>query len=660
MVDTERHDVVVIGGTPGGIAAAVRAAREECETCLVTYRDHLGGMMASGLSYTDTLTMKQRSPILEEFVQSVRDHYLDEYGSDSEQYEHCENGYVFEPHVAETVFDDLVENEPDLDVRYGYHPVAATRSNRQLRTVTVESFHDDETLTLDADTFVEGTYEGDLAATTGVPYRIGRECRQEYGEQFAGRLFTGARGDEYYPREAVGDVDNDAPSDRRGPLDTPLEKRQGELDLIPHPAGLTEILPQSTGEGDDAIQAYNYRLCLTRNPENRRYPDEPDGYDRTEYLTALSEIEEEGFRSYFRLRYLPNEKADMNTADLPGENHDYPEADWQRRERIAARHRNYALGLLYFLQNDDAVPDDIQRSVREWGLATDEFVDNGNFPWQLYVREARRIDGRYTFTEHDGRYADGLERTPIKRDAIAIAEYPLDSHGCTTERQLGSGRDGNFYASQVTRPAQVPYRSMVPAGLDNLLVPVPLSATHVAYGMIRLEPTWMHIGESAGFAAALARERDTAPATLDVTTLQRTLVEGGVMLSFFNRFDVGTEEPWVEAIQFLGTKGLFDSYNATPDEPISERTAKYWAKSLAKLVCDEAENPTDVARRLPADAEVERTITGSEFVELLDNEFERRTVDAPGVKGDLSARPSDEPLTYGRAAITAYDLLVRD
>lgn len=654
MANTESYDVVVIGGTPGGIASAVRSAREGCKTCLVTYRDHLGGMMASGLSYTDTLTMKQRSPIFEEFVQSVREHYHDEYGSDSRQYEYSENGYIFEPHVAETIFDNLVESEPDLAVKSMYYPTTATRSNCHLRTVTIESFDDDTTVTLEATTFVEGTYEGDLAATAGVPYRIGRESREEHGEQFAGRLFTQVRGDKYYPREAVGNVNNDAPPDRRGPLDTPVEKRQGELDLIPHPAGLTEIFPRSTGEGDDAIQAYNYRLCLTNNPDNRRYPEKPDVYDRSEYLAALDAIENDGFRSYFRLRYLPNEKADMNTANLPGENHDYPESGWEKRNEIATRNRNYALGLLYFLQNDDAVPADIQQSVREWGLATDEFTDNDNFPWQLYVREARRLEGRYMFTEADGRYAKGIERAPINHDAIAIAEYPLDSHGCTSEKQLGSGRDGNFYASQITRPAQVPYRSILPIGLDNLLVPVPLSATHVAFGMIRLEPTWMHIGEAAGFAAALALERNTPPATLDITVLQRTLVEHGTMLSFFNEFDMDTQDTWTEPIQFLGTKGFFNSYNATPDKPLSKSAAKHWARSLATLIDGELENPTARARRLPSEETSNQPITGVEFIELFKSELKRSDINPDRVQSD---KQSEEPISYGTAAIIVYDIL---
>ena len=230
-------------------------------------------------------------------------------------------------------------------------------------------------------TFVEATYEGDLMAAAGTTYRVGRESRAEFDEQFAGRLFTGIRGDRFYPRAAVGDGDDTASMDRRGPLDVPADKRRGRLDIVPHPAGLTEIYPGSTGEGDDAIQAYNYRLCLSRNPETRRLPEKPDGYDRGDYLDELDGIVESGVRRYLLLRYLPNGKADMNSADFPGKNHDYPESDWERRNEIARRHKNYALGLLYFLQNDDAVPEEFRYNAREWGLATDEFTETDNFPW---------------------------------------------------------------------------------------------------------------------------------------------------------------------------------------------------------------------------------------------------------------------------------------
>lgn len=657
MTDTT-HDVVVTGGSAGGIATAVRAAREGCDVLLVTYNQNLGGMMAGGLSYTDTLTTKARTPLLEEFVDQVLTHYEEEYGPDSEQVEYSEDGYIFEPHVAESIFEAFVDAEPSLSVRRGYYPASVERSGRSVDAVTFAPFDDAEAqFVAAADTFVEATYEGDLMAAAGTDYRVGRESRGEYDEQFAGRLYTQVRGDRYYPRAAVGHEDESALADRRGPLHVPEEQQQGELDLRPHPAGLTEIYPKSTGEGDDAIQAYNYRLCLSRDPENRRYPEKPPTYDREEFLEPLERIDESGLRPYLLLRYLPNDKADMNTADLPGTNHDYPEADWERRHEIAERHRNYALGLLYFLHNDGAVPDDVQEAAREWGLAKDEFTDNDNFPWQLYVREARRLEGRVTFTENDARHAPGLDRTPINEDSIAIAEYPLDSHACHEDRQLGSMPEGFFYASQVTRPSQVPYRALLPQDIDNLLVTVPLSSTHVAYGTIRLEPTWLHIGEAAGVAAALAIDTATDPADLAWDNLQSALAESGVMLSFFNEFDMATDASWVAPIQYLGTKGFFTSYDAQPEEPIDGDVATVWARRTAALAADDASDATKFARRLEK-LEVEASsgpIDSDEFNTLLEDAFEGRDLDTSVV----DVRGSST-LTRGDACNIIYDLLHSD
>jgi hypothetical protein len=630
------HDVVVAGGTPGGIATAVRAARDGSDVLLVTDNDHIGGMMAGGLSYTDTMTMKARTPLLEELVGRVRDHYRTEYGPDSRQFDYCQNGYVFEPHVVEAIFERFVEAESTLSVRRGYYPESVERSAGTVRSVAFEPITGDgDGFRATGSVFVEATYVGDLLAASGTNYRVGRESRSEYDEQFAGQLYTQARGDRYYPRAAVGPGDDSATPDRRGPLDVPEEKQRGDLDLLPHPAGLTEIYPKSTGEGDDAIQAYNYRLCLSCDPDNRRYPEKPPDYDREDYLEALAVIEESGLRPYLLLRYLPNDKADMNSADLAGQNHDYPEADWERRQKIADRHRNYALGLLYFLQNDDAVPDDVQESANNWGLAADEFTDNDNFPWELYVREARRLDGRTTFTENDARHAPGLDRSPIKDDAIAIAEYPLDSHACHQNRQAGSRPEGFFFASQVTRPSQIPYRALLPVDLDNVLVPVPLSATHVAYGTIRLEPTWIHIGEAAGIAAGLAIERDIPPADVDRSELQRTLLETGVMLSFFNECDMSDTEFWVIPVQYLGTKGYLASYDVRPNAPLNRNLAAAWADRTASLLAGEADDPTTFARRVrrfEADGEPD-PIVADEFTSLIERacDYRNRKVAVPDV-----------------------------
>jgi hypothetical protein len=571
---SEQTDLVVLGGTPAGVAAAVRGAREGLDVDLFTYNDHLGGMMAGGLSRTDAVLEDRRAPIFDEVIAGIREHYRSTYGSDSDQFEACEDGFVFEPHVAEGVFDDLVEGEADVACHFRYTVSDVTRDGRTVRAAAFEPRGDGVTVRRRADAFVDATYEGDLAATAGVDYRVGRESRAEYDEQHAGRIYT-------YTPAATG---------------LPTPRFRGCV-----------IGPGSTGQGDDAVQSYNYRLCLSREPENRRRPDRPDGYDCEEFEPIFEsgtpadthldghlvehspeEIREMGIEFWLGMQRLPNDKADLNTADLIGGNHEYPKADWEQRDAIAKRHREHVLGLLYFLQNDEAVPEDVQDEVREWGLATDEFVDTGNVPFQLYVREARRIHGRETFTENDARLADGSDRTPVAHDGVAIADFLMDSHGCTTPRQENCLAEGFFGLSGITKPSQVPYGIVLPRDIDNLLVPVAASATHVGFGTIRLEPVWAQLGEVAGVASAMAAGSDTAPANLAIDRLQHRLAESAFCLSHFEDVGVGDDDPWVAPIQYLGTKGFFRRYQARPTDVLDADTADAWCSIAGGLAAGEA------------------------------------------------------------------------
>jgi hypothetical protein len=633
---TTHTDILVAGGTPGGIAAAVRAAREGQDTTLVARNDHLGGMMAGGLSYTDTQVTKPRAPLLEAFVGAVREHYAETCGRDSPDFEACEEGYIFEPHVAEETFEELVD-DAGVEVRRGRRPTSVDRAGRSIEAVTFEAVDGTGAERIAADVTVEATYEGDVAALAGVPYRVGRESRRRHAEQFAGELYTVGGTNRYYPMAAVGDADNDVPSGTRGPLDVPDDRQSGDLGILPHPWNMSDIAPHSTGAGDDAVQAYNYRLCLSRDPENRRRPDRPPDYDRSKYVDEVSPL---------KGRTLPDDKVDLNTADLPGANHAYPEADAETRAEIGRKHRNHVLGLIYFLQNDDAVPDDVQSEARRWGLALDEFEDNDNFPWQLYVREARRIEGRATFTESDARHARGIDRTPIHADSVAFAEYPLDSHACRSEEQAGRPGDGNFFAARVTRPSQVPYRTLLPVDVDDLLAPVPLSATHVGFSTIRLEPTWMHVGEAAGFAAVRAVETGRPPAEIDVVGLQTALAEAGHTCSFFNDCDAASDASWRPAVDVLGTKGFFRSYDARARDPLREGVADAWAATAAALLDGALVDPTDRARDVP-EADAGSPVSGAAFRE--------RLTDA-GVDAEEAGSSADS-ITRGEACEAVYRLL---
>lgn len=704
----ERFDVVVTGATPGGIGAAVHAARADLDTLLVAYNEHLGGMMASGLGMTDTLLHpgKGRSPVLDEFFDRVATHYREEYGPKSEQYRTCNNGLVFEPNVAEATFDALVNAEPTLTVEHGWYPAAAERSGSKITEATFESFSGESSLAVCGEAFVDATYEGDLAATAGVPYRVGRESREKYGERFAGTVFT--------------DADD-----------------------------VTTIRAGSTGDGDDAVQSYNYRLCLSRDPDNRKYPDEPDGYDRREYLWVLKDLDEmrellrerevddpmsfglsgrsapelatatrrwydrdgvpvtvdeddrwvplkddvyrgsdptedellplpaqtrlldrtpEGLAGDIHLEQedkefvwgnLPNNKRDMNACDLVGESHAYPEADWETRRKIAKQHLDYVLGFIYFLQNDDAVSEQAQAKARQWGLATDEFRDNDNKPFQLYVREARRIEGRETFTEHDAFLAEEIERAPINDDAVAIAEFPLDPHDVRAVRRTGTASDGRFFLTESTIPSQIDYGTLLPENIDNLLVPVALSASHVGFQTIRLEPTWFQLGEAAGVAAARAVRQDETPGEIDPVGLQCALAERGTMLSYFVDADATDDEPWAAPIQFLGAKGFFGEYAARPNDTFDEATASVWAETTASLLAGDLD-ATEQARALPAPEKRREAVGSKVFRVTLANELGRRALDADVFDAMSEAELTGESmLTRGEAARIVYALVTR-
>jgi hypothetical protein len=278
-----------------------------------------------------------------------------------------------------------------------------------------------------------------------------------------------------------------------------------------------------------------------------------------------------------------NGKASFNSAILPGENHAYPEASWPEREKIIARHTRFALGLMWFLQNDESVSPAKREGYRRIGLPLDEFPDNNNIPYEMYVREARRIVGRRVFTEHDNRPATGLPRPPVHADSIAFTDWAMDSHDCTLDRSPGFEFDGKLILTEESRPAQIPWRSLLPQGVDNLIVPVCLSASHVAWGAVRLEPVWMMTGEVAGFAAALAKKLKSPPAKLDSDFLVRTLVINRHFVTFFNDLQAAADHPAMPAAQYFATKGFFASYDAKLDHSLTEGVKAVWQAGFEKL-----------------------------------------------------------------------------
>jgi hypothetical protein len=587
-------DLCIYQATPGGIAMAVRAAREGLNVVLVNHNEHLGGILSSGLGVWDTLWEGKRAPVYDEARQAIFDHYRTTYGENSKQYRDAlpgKSGHTngkFEPKVAEKVLTELVTKEKRI--RLITHRVlgGVKREGALIRSASFMSLWDNvEAIEVQSKVFADCSYEGDLAAMAKVPYRVGREARSEFHEPHAGVIFMS-------PAKA-------AP--------TPELARLAELHhrlRLRKFSGFQRILqPQSTGAADGFVQAFNYRTILSSDPANRLPVEKPANYD-PEKLKLL----EHGSI----VSPIPNSKRGWNRPQLVGMQTGYVEADWNGRQKIMNQFWDATMALLYFLQNDPSVEPERQKSWREFGLAKDEFADNGHRPHEFYVREARRITGRAIFTQHDAMLAEGMERAPVHEDSIGITEWYLDTHACTPRRIDGALEEGKMMLDVETFPGQVPYRAILPQGVDNLLVPVCLSSTHVAWGTIRLEPTWMHLCESAAHAAALAIQNKVTPAALDPDVLLRKIAASHVMLSFFNDVDVASNDARVSAAQYFATKGFFADYDAKLDEPLTEAVKQVWEQKF-----------DDPQKRAEAVAKAEKAAsapTGPKRGEVLKTMFE--------------------------------------
>jgi hypothetical protein len=463
--------------------------------------------------------------------------------------------------VAERIFREMIAAEPRITLMMRWRLEEVARSGNRVTAIRIKNRDSSETAELRAKVFIDGTYEGDLAAFAGAEYRLGREGRSETNELYAGVVYM-----DYETRA---------------------------------------FLPGTTGEGDKRIQAYTYRLCLTDDPANS-YPitDPPPGYDRKVYLPYLDDwkagrlgppkVFKESAGHYpptyntvvraLSIAPVPNHKYDVNTNPRPlgfpfgGENYDYPDAGWERREQIAMRHRNLTLGLLYFLQNDPDVPAEHRQLARKYQLPKDEFNDTGHFPWQLYVREARRLVGVATLSEHDVLVGPELGRTRLHKDSIAAGEFPIDSFP-TRKREPGHEVALEGYVlmlDKMTHPYQIPYGIMVPKSVDGLLVPVAASTTHIAFSTIRLEPTWMTLGQAAGTAAHFAIAQSVAPRAVQMDALQRDLLRQGQVLTYFK--DIDRADPAYAGLQYFGTKGFFPDYFAKSKDKLDRPTAYRWLR----------------------------------------------------------------------------------
>jgi len=563
-----RADVVVVGGTPGGLTAAIAAAREGRSVIVLERSGHIGGLPANGLGATDITTRGATGGLFLQFVNRIATHYRETYGLDSPQYRACRGGYHFEPSIAERTFHEMLAECGDRISVETMRQFDADAENVQLEgnrlcEITVTDRETGGMERYAAHVFVDATYEGDLAAAAGAPFHIGREAKSEYDEPRAGRLYA------YYERRHVG-----------------AEPGAG-----------------STGLGDNAVQAYNFRLCLTERPELMVPIKKPQSYVRHEYISLLDDIrhnrttqapaatfvprEWNGVGRVVSLNDVPNGKTDANhqasgflSTDLAEENWPWPTSDWAWRDRYAQRLRDYILGLLWFVQHDKEVPENIRRNAQRWGLARDEYEDNGHFPRQPYVREGRRIVGEFLFTAHDALPMDGIKgklRPPIHATSITASHYHLDSHAAR-KREPGRISLEGFFSLKGTSPYTVPYGVIAPKNIDGLLTPVPASATHIGFSTLRMEPCWMAMGEAAGVAAALAIEADCVVRDVDIVELQNKLVGHGAVLIYFR--DISPGDRHYAALQFFALRGFFfpGSWSGRLDEPVTPDLAARWTE----------------------------------------------------------------------------------
>lgn len=531
-------DVLVYGGNAAGVAAAIQTARMGHSVILLEPGRFMGGMTTGGLGATDTGNPRAVSGIAREFYQRIFQYYQrpDVWKHETRAdyaprhrlaiSENLGMHWFFEPHVARLHLEQLMAEvgvSVILNSPLDRSPGGIIRDGTKVRSIRTTDGR-----TYAARMFIDTTYEGDLMAAAGASFMVGRESNSRYGETLNGIV--------YLPVRRTAHID---------PFVVPGDPSSGLLPrILPKPPG-------PPGEGDGLTQAYNFRMCLTDAPENQIPFTKPEGYDPIEYELVLRHVlgtqplmlpGNQSTSGLFSLTPMPNRKTDSNnrnlfSTDYIGRSWDWPEASYEEREAIRKEHEQYIRGLFWFLANDPRVPAKLQAEVRRWGLAADEFTDNGNWPTQLYVREARRLIGEYVVTEHD------CTRARVVDDPVALASYSMDSH-CTSiflDDQQRLRLEGAFYRR--VRPYPVSFRAILPQRDDvaNLLVPVCLSASHVAYGSIRMEPVFMMLAQSAATAAVLSIERGEDLHDLPYPVLRERLLADGQIL------DSGEPPPQVTA-----------------------------------------------------------------------------------------------------------------
>jgi hypothetical protein len=510
---TGSYDVIIYGGTAGGVAAAVQARRMGKTAVIIEPGRHLGGLTSGGLGATDIGNKAAIGGISREFYQRIRKHYADDKNWKHEKPENYKSGrgsegqqedamWTFEPSVAESILRQMCAEEK---VEVLYSERLNLKDGVQKQDTRIVSIRLESGKVYAGQMFIDATYEGDVLAVAGVSYHVGREANAVYGETLNGVQTKNAKHHQF--------VDGVDPYVKKG------DKSSG---LLP---GVHGDPPGEEGAGDKRVQAYNFRMCLTDRAENKIPFSKPEGYDPARFELLLRNFEAGETRAPWAPVLMPNRKTDVNNnhgfaSDNIGMNYDWPEADYAGRDAMFKEHLLYQQGLMWTLVSNPRVPEKIRNEISRWGLCKDEFTDNGGWPHQLYVREARRMISDYVMSQQD------CQGRRVCDDPVGIGAYNMDSHN--VQRYVdANGHVKNEGDVQVgVSPYPISYKSIVPAEkqCSNLLVPICLSSTHIAYGSIRMEPVFMVLGQSAATAACQAIEGKSSVQKIDYQKLNERLL----------------------------------------------------------------------------------------------------------------------------------------
>lgn len=484
-------DICIYGGTSSGIIAAEAAVKMNKEVIILNPGKYFGGMTASGLGYTDLGNKGVIGGLTRNFYKRIGKHY------------NQDEAWKFEPKIASLVFTEIIkENNIEL-INFQYLKSINYNENK-IESITLISG-----LVVYAKIFIDATYEGDLMAKSGVSFTIGREANILYNESYNGVQLH--------------------------------DKHQFDCDISPYikdgdsSSGFLPFVSdkplKKIGSGDNLIQAYNFRVCMTNNPDNLKPFVQPENYNPENYELCARWLKKTKLDIFHKFDLITKDKTDTNnngafSTDFIGGNYGFPNGSYEEREIIFQMHINYQMGLHYFMANDERVPFHIRNEYSKWGLSKDEFTETGNWPFQLYIREARRMVSDIVINENHclGKIKCG--------DSAGMAAYQIDSHNCRRLIVNGFVRNEGDVQVRLDAPYPIPYKSIIPKRNEcsNLLVPICISASHIAYGSIRMEPVLMILGESAGVMASIAIEKNISLDKIPYKVLKNKLLDNGQVL----------------------------------------------------------------------------------------------------------------------------------